>query len=301
MTMSSTDLRDVGTLIACALRPKLRPAADPTYRALLDRYRTQPEFRNATVAVLDGMEMRPLNDTADLGLVLGTRRESLFAYRMSDIPNVSGVEQRLIVGLITAAVAAYAFPTPASFDDERVRYVSVSHLERFVREECERLKRDAEPAVDDEALEEAWRLYERMPPVHRPQQGRTAGRLSPSCSTYWVTTVLDWLCNQGLAKPAVARGTDSYQLLERFRIQVRETSGHAAYKLLATARAGDSGPDATVAPPLEFDPGSPSLPVDLADLDDPRRPDRRTEMSSTDLGGTDPDVADVAAESEETA
>ncbi len=299
MTMSSTDLRDVGTLITCALRPKLRPAADPTYRALLDRYRTQSEFRNATVAVLDGMEMRPLNDTADLGLVLGTRRESLFAYRLSDIPNVSGVEQRLIVGLVTAAVAAYAFPTPASFDDERVRYVSISHLERFLREECERLKRDAEPAVDDEALEEAWRLYERMPPVHRRQHGRTAGRLSPSCSTYWVTTVLDWLCNQGLAKQAVARGADSYQLLERFRIQVRETSGHAAYKLLAAARAGDSGPDATVAPPLELDPDDQSVPVDLSDYDGPTSADSSADERSTEPGSTDPDAPDVSAAPEE--
>lgn len=283
MTLTSTDLRDLGTLITCALRPKLRPATDPTYRSLLARYRSEPEFRHATSSLLDGMDMLVLSETADLGLVIGPRRESIFAYRLSDLPNVTGVEQRLLVGLITAAVAAYAFPTPESFDDERVHYVSAFHLERFLRETCESCKRDAEPALDDDALEEAWRVFERMPVLHRPKAGRTAGRLSPSCSTYWVVLVLDWMTNQGLAKPATNQGKDTYQLLERFRIQVREMAGHEAYRLLSTARANDSGPDATVAPEML----GPLPSEDLTGYDDPSLDDP---SSQSDHGpGTDPD------------
>jgi hypothetical protein len=275
MTVTAPDLRDVGILISCALRPKNRPAADPIYREVLGRYRTEPDFRNATIYVLDGMDLQVLSEAAELGLILGPRRESLFAARLSDVPNVAGVEQRLLVGLITAGVAAYAFPTADAFDDDRVRWVRVADLERFLRETCESLKRDADAPLDDEGLEEAWRVYERMPAVHRPEKGRTAGRLSPSCTTYWVGNVLAWLTDQGMARPA-DRGADTYQLLERFRVQVREMAGHEAYRLLAEARSRDEGLDATV-PPTVVDPD------DVVDLTD-------TEQTDTDptAGGNAP-------------
>ncbi|MQA35284.1 hypothetical protein [Modestobacter roseus] len=271
MTVTSTDLRDVGTLISCALRPKLRPAADTSYRQLLARYRTEVEFRTATGFVLDGMDLVVLSDAADLGLILGPRRESLFAARLADVPNVAGVEQRLLVGLITAGVAAYAYPTADAFDDDRVRYVRVEDLERFLRETCEHLKREADAPLDDEGLEEAWRVYERMPAVRRAEKGRTTGRLSPACTTYWVGNVLQWLTEQGLARLAERQGPDTYHLLERFRVQVREMSGHEAYKLLADARSRDSGLDATLPPVPPVDPD------DVIDLSD---------TSNTDTAGT---------------
>lgn len=253
MTVTAPDLRDVGILISCALRPKHRPAADLVYRELLGRYRTEPEFRNAAICVLDGMDLQVLSEAAELGLVLGPRRESLFAARLSDVPNVAGVEQRLLVGLITAGVAAYAFPTADAFDDDRVRYVRVADLERFLRETCESLKRDADAPLDDEGLEEAWRIYERMPAVHRSEKGRTAGRPSPACTTYWVGNVLAWLTDQGMARQADRHGAGTYQLLERFRVQVHEMAGHEAFRLLADARSRDDRLDATV-PPTAVDP-----------------------------------------------
>jgi hypothetical protein len=209
------------------------------------------------------MDLQVLSEAAELGLILGPRRESLFAARLSDIPNVAGIEQRLLVGLITTAVAAYAFPTANAFDDDRVRYVRVADLERFLRETCESLKRDADAPLDDEGLEEAWRIYERMPAVHRPDKGRTSGRLSPACTTYWVGNVLAWLTDQGMARQADRHGADTYQLLERFRVQVREMAGHEAYKLLAEARSRDGGLDATVAP-VAVDPADV---IDLTDAD----------------------------------
>lgn len=278
MTVTASDLRDVGILINCALRPKHRPAVDPGYRDVLGRYRTEADFRNAAIYVLDGMDLQVLSDAADLGLVVAPRRDSLFAARLADIPFTTGVEQRLLVGLITAGVAAYAYPTVDAFDDDRVRWVRVVDLERFLRETCESFKRDAGAPLDDEGLEEAWRVYERMPAVHRPDKGRTAGRLSPSCTTYWVGNVLAWLTDQGMARPA-DRGADTYQLLERFRVQVREMAGHEAYKLLADARTRDSGLDATV-PPSTVDPD------DVVDLTD-------GDVTDDSTSGTGPAGADV--------
>lgn len=244
MTLSQRDLADVGVLIGCALRPKSRPGADSDYRTLLGRYRADMDFRNAVDSVLDGLDARVLSDS-DLGLVLGVRRESIFAYRISDLPNVGGVTERLLVGLVCVAIAAYAFPTPTDFDDDRIRWVSVDEIERFLREVCDRFKRtDGQVRVDDETLDEAWRTYDRLSPAYKADKGKGKARRSPASSTYWVAHVLTWMVDQGLARPAPTRGAEVYQLLERFRVQAGELAGNATYDLLAAMRNGDDGREA---------------------------------------------------------
>lgn len=239
MTLSQRDLADVGVLISCALRPKVRPGADSDYRTLLGRYRADVEFRNAVDSVLDGLDAHVLSDS-DLGLMLGVRRESVFAYRVSDLPNVGSVSERLLVGLVSVAITAYAFPAPGDFDDDRVRWVSVDEVERFVREVCDQLKRTPEQAsIEEESLEEAWRTYDRLSPGYKADRGRGKARRSPASSTYWVAHVLTWMVDQGLARPAPNRGAEAFQLLERFRIQAGELAGNATYDLLAAMRRGD--------------------------------------------------------------
>jgi hypothetical protein len=235
MTLSQRDLADVGVLIACALRPKVRPGADSDYLRLLVRYRSDVEYRNAVDSVLDGLDMRVLFDS-DLGLVVGVRRESVFAYRLSDLPNVSGVADRLLVGLVSVAIAAYAFPTPADFDDDRVRWVSVEEVERFIREACDRLKRSP---TEDDVLDEAWRSYDRLSPGYKADKGKGRARRSAASSPYWVAMVLGWMTDQGLARLTPTRGPEAYQLLERFRIQARELAGNATYEELAAIRRGE--------------------------------------------------------------
>jgi hypothetical protein len=236
MTLSQRDLADVGVLIGYGLRPKARPGADSDYRVLLTRYSTDLEFRNAVDGVLEGLDAQVLSES-DLGLVLGVRRESVFAFRLTDLPKVTGVTERLLVGLVSVAVAAFAFPNPADFDDDRVRWVAVDEVERFLREVCERLKRDPEVATrQEESFEEAWRTYDRLSPGYKADKGKGKSRRSAASSPYWVANVLTWMVDQGLARPATSRGPESFQLLERFRIQARELAGNATYEVLATIR-----------------------------------------------------------------
>lgn len=245
MTLSQRDLSDVGVLIGCALRPKLRPSADSDYRTLLGRYRADVEFRNAVDSVLDGLDAQVLSDS-DLGLVLGVRRESVFAYRISDLPNVSGVSERLLVGLVCVAIAAHAYPAPADFDDDRVRWVSVDDVERFLRDVCDQLKRapNQDGLRQEVSFDEAWRTYDRLSPGYKADKGKGKARRSAASSPYWVAHVLAWMTDQGLARPAPTRGPEAFQLLERFRIQVGELAGNATYELLAMMRRGDHPPEA---------------------------------------------------------
>lgn len=126
------------------------------------------------------------------------------------------------------------------FDDDRVRWVSVDEIERFVRDMCDRLKRTPERTErEDESFDEAWRTFDRLSPGYKADRGKGKARRSPASSTYWVAHVLTWLADQRLARSAPARGPEAFQLLERFRVQAGELAGNATYDLLAAIRRGD--------------------------------------------------------------
>jgi hypothetical protein len=222
MTLTQNDHTDIGTLLAYALQPTQRPGRSQEYRRVLARYRTESDFRIATDAVLHGLHARVLSD-CDFGLVLGVSPESPFAFRVSDMPNAATRAGRLMAGLVLVGVAAYAYPTPADLEDERIRRVPDIEFEQWMRAACEQMQvRDAagEPVPDD-GLDEAWRVYHEMPSTLVGEKGRASGRLSPKCTLYWVRNVLGWLVEQGMGRANSTGGT--WMLTERFRIQGRRT------------------------------------------------------------------------------
>lgn len=239
MTLTQNDHTDIGTLLAYALQPTQRPGRSQEYRRVLARYRTESDFRIATDAILHGLHTRVLSD-GDFGLVLGVSPESPFAFRVSDMPHATASRtSRLMAGLVLVGVAAFAYPTPADLEEERIRRVRDVEFEQWMRSACEQmLIRDAagEPVPDD-GLDEAWRVYHEMPSTLVGEKGRASGRLSSKCTLYWVRNVLAWLVEQGMARADNTGGT--WMLTERFRIQVKDMASEPAYAFLAElARRG---------------------------------------------------------------
>ncbi|MFY1633582.1 hypothetical protein ACN27F_09910 [Solwaraspora sp. WMMB335] len=232
MTLTQNDHTDIGTLIAYALQPTRRPGRSHEYRRVLGRYRTESDFRIAADAVLHGLHARVLSD-GDFGLVLGVSPESPFAYRVGDMPHAGTRIGRLMAGLVLVGVAAYAYPTPADLEEERIRRMADVEFEQWMRAMCERLQEHdaAGEPVPDDGLDEAWRAYHEMPSTLVGDKGRSSGRLSPKCTLYWVRNVLGWLVEQGMARADSTGGT--WMLTERFRVQVKDMAGEPAYTFLA--------------------------------------------------------------------
>ncbi|MFV2022799.1 hypothetical protein [Micromonospora sp. LOL_023] len=183
MTLTQNDHTDIGTLIAYALQPTQRPGRSHEYRRVLGRYRAESDFRIAADAVLHGLHARVLSD-GDFGLVLGVSPESPFAYRVGDMPHAGTRIGRLMAGLVLVGVAAYAYPTPADLEEERIRRVADVEFEQWMRAMCERLQEHdaAGEPVPDDGLDEAWRAYHEMPSTLVGDKGRGSGRLSPKCT-----------------------------------------------------------------------------------------------------------------------
>jgi hypothetical protein len=232
MTLTTADFRDVGALIAKALQPKIRIAADPQYRQLLDRYRSVPQIREATDGVLNGLDLVVLA-ASDLGLVIAPYRESVFSARLSDLHNTKLVEGRVLAGVALAGIAAYAYPRREDLELERPRYVSVAGVDDFLRKQCEALAQSLGES-DTQDVRAAWNEYSRLAPT------RSGERSSRKSSRYWVRQVLGFLSDYGMARQDASTSGDQWLLTDRFRLHVADMAGSAAYDALAeiAARSG---------------------------------------------------------------
>lgn len=292
-----SDAHDMGRLLAFALRPKNRPGAGGEYGALVTRYRDDVTFRSAFDALVDGMDI-PVGHASDLGLYLNPRRESVFAYRVSDESATWNNEQaRALRGIAHLGVAAYAYPHPDDLHDPSIKYVDVMHLVAFLRRAVDELRSRADAVaegggeVDDivqlaltAGVDTAWSHWEKLPDVEIGSTGRGARRISRSCTTFWVLRALKELTDWGLAKQVGKDSDGRFQLLERFRIQVGQYAVEEGYRALAALRRVDpQTPDARA-------PGDPiPLPGDAprwatSEQDDDFRPLR---------GGAQPLAADL--------
>jgi hypothetical protein len=225
---------DAGRLLAKALQPKLRPARDPEYQALLQRFRTDPELRQLVTAVAEGLGLRIL-DVGPTGLVLGCTDDSPFALRIADYKANLSVDQRVAHGLLLLAIAAYWFPSAEAVldDDEVVLSLEVPAFLTWLVDLCGRLAEQEarDPALGTPELRSAWRTI-----LERAETRKTAdGRRSGSTLTGMVESALEQLERGGLVRKTEERWVST----RAYRAQIRELAGHVAFEVVrAAARAG---------------------------------------------------------------
>jgi hypothetical protein len=297
MSLTPNALREIGELLEFGLRPKMRAGASGEYATLLNRYRDDADFRHGFDALADGLGLRVLH-AGDLGLVLNTRRESVFAYRLSDESATwTKEDSRLLRGLAHVGIAAYAYPHPEDLHDPSVRYVDAVSVEAFIRRSCADLQARADQValgqvdqVVDLALEAGldatWSLWTTREAAEVGARGRGSGRILAKTTTYWVLRALKELTDNGMARPVGKDIEARFQLLERFRHQVGSAAAQEAYRAMCALRQAehdgvdprDPGPPvplpgrppswgaANVDDPASAESGAPD-PVDLNDFD----------------------------------
>ncbi len=235
--MTLDDARSANELLACALDPSLRPGARDRYRSLLDRFRSDPAFTELVENLLAPLGLRVL--AADLlhGLVLDAVQGSPFAPTLdglrASLVKRSTTEERLLYGLILAAIAAWCYAHPSAFEEPRLRHVRATEVERKLRELCERLK-DSSRARPDNAMEfdPVWSLYE----ARKSHKVGPRGELTRDCTLGMIRHALLWLADQHFMLKD-ATDTDLFRATDRFRYHVRATASHTAYRLIMAAFA----------------------------------------------------------------
>lgn len=222
---------DAARLVSYALRPKLARGSNEDYGNLWREYRGDERFRAVTDAIIEGLGLVTLALT-NQGLVVAPSSDSPFSFRISDYGSgVSSVRDRTVVGLIHLGIAASCYPRDVDLDEETVVRRSVMQVEELLRSACKSIddRRTDDPQAEvDSGTTEAWRAFSAMPPL---RTGRNGQRLS-DCTTAIIASAFDWLVDQGFARATSTK--DHYQVLDRYRVQVRELAGHETF---ATLRA----------------------------------------------------------------
>jgi hypothetical protein len=222
-------------LISFALQPKVARGSDEHYGELWRDYRSDEDFRDVVDAVANGLGLVVL-EAADQGLIVAPMEGSVFTFRMSDYRSGLDPKTRMLIGLVHLGIAAVAYPREADLEEDNVVRRNPEQVERFLREACQvradAHERDPEASEDGDA-EEAWRAYLAMPAARRTK----TGSFTADCAMGMIVRAFEWLVTQGMARDA---GGGVYQLLDRYRVQVREMAGQAALEALRTLAAGQT-------------------------------------------------------------
>ncbi|MCQ8190133.1 hypothetical protein [Streptomyces rugosispiralis] len=235
------DAEAAGRLIGYGFRPKIRPARDSVYAALVKRYAEDPDFETLVTRYAVGMGLRVMAVTSRAGMVHTALLGSAFETRMDQYARhvrmrESRETERILYGITHLAVAALAFPRPEDLADDGYQgKVRVSSIDRLVRSVCrvlaERVAESEEsqdPPAQAPELERAWRAYERRPEV-APTKG---GRSGASATRSLIGRALAHLVDRGMFHQGRADSEDGEKIFvatHRYQVHVRELASTRAY------------------------------------------------------------------------
>jgi hypothetical protein len=238
--MDDDEAFSVGRLIQWGLQVKARPATEPEYQTLIDRYLDQTSFRHCTQQVARGLGLMIL-DVGAFGLVLGPMTDSVFALAGGAFHPTASTDDRLLDGLVQVAIAATVFPTARDLQDDPTVVrppVTVDEVDDTLRRLCddlaERSRQQCDPAAVDETagLTEAWRVYQRRLNAH----DTTSQRQSPRSMRRIIERNLDRLRDLGCF---LRQGNEqaTWQPTHRYQIHVCELAATQLYQAVQKSLA----------------------------------------------------------------
>lgn len=230
--MSLSDLSAANRLLSFSVNRDTRPASDPEFRRLLDRYQTDPPYAQGVREAAEALGLRVLGADDELGLILDTASDSPFAIRSDELAREfrwESAEDRVIYGVAVVAVAAYCYPYDNNFSVPGVRQVTAAAVDELVRSAAkEGRSADGDETDDDIPLADALQIYVGEKRVAYGKEGS----LRRDCTMYKVGRVLRWLADRGfMVRDATDK--DRFRATEKFRVHVREVAGVAAYEVLS--------------------------------------------------------------------
>lgn len=241
-TVSRADLdrvQDAAELVSFALRPRIAQASNDRYSELWRDYRTDSRLRETVEAIADGLGLVVL-DLTEQGLIVAPTSDSPFAFRLSDYASGMDPQKRMLTGLVHLGIAASCYPREEDLENDHVVRRSINDVEALLRTACSALEDagTATPEAEDEART-AWQAFAATPSVRLDNRGRPKA----ACTLGMILRAFEWLVEQGMARDTGDGKT--FQVLDRYRVQVRELAGHATLELLrASATASPPKPAA---------------------------------------------------------
>lgn len=234
MNVPLEDVRHAAELVSFGLRHGSRPTDGNPYGLLLHRYRTEAAFRDTVDVLASGFGLSVLGTPPRTGIVVTTQPGSVFAIRATDLRGTTmSPDDKLVAGLITLAIAAYAFPHARDLDSTDVKIIEVVALDTFIRSAIRRVTATTGDDGNDAQARRAADVYDGMPGfLPKPTQSGPSRKSTQGA----IVEVFGWLVDRGAARSAPTMGATTYQLTDRFRLMVADIGGGEALEALRRTR-----------------------------------------------------------------
>lgn len=231
-----------GRLVQWGLRPLARPAQEPEYQELVERYLDDSPFRVMVRELADGLGLELL-DVSNHGAIFAPKDDSVFALRPAEFRASPKVDDRLMDGLAQVAIAATVFPRDRDLDEDPdiVRPpVTVEEVDTHLRTICEHLAEEARGTPDPDAsdekrgLIEAWRVYMQRVDMMETRDARRAMRATRRIIEYSLERLHDFGCFTVI----VQNGEQAWQPTRRYQVMVQQVAATALFQMVRSAMIG---------------------------------------------------------------
>lgn len=209
-------------LVNKGLQPRLTPVNDKDYRSILALYDATPDFRTKVHKVASGLGLEVLSVNKDGAFFAPDGPDSIFAYRLGDMPGFAHPESRALAVLIHVTVGALFYPTAEKLNDDSYNAPPVSEamaltaLKSICAEIAEREDKSQLEGIPKE-LEPGWQSVLVKPETRPEQQRRNNSTLEGL-----IATVFKQLREKGLLNQLSSPGPVLYTANHRYTVQLRE-------------------------------------------------------------------------------
>ena len=211
----SGTISEAARLVRLALNARETVARSIDYQQLLQRFHTDPEFRETVRLIARGLDLQVFELARDVGLAVVNIAEGPYAPTLADFRKNMGARERITYGLLLAMLTAYVYPSRRAigeFDDSSVVSIDLRALVEWASTASRQMKSMAN--LDDVANADLRAGFETIAVLEPFGDGQNTLH-------YRFRFILDWLAKHGLFLRREEGGRELWVARPHLRIQAR--------------------------------------------------------------------------------
>lgn len=227
---------EASRLVRIAMNARETAARNSEYQLLLQRYHTDPEFREAAGVIARGLNLQVIELARDVGLAIVNIAEGPYAPKLDDFRSNMRARDRIVYGLLLAMLAAYVYPSRRAvgeFDDSSVVSIQLRDLVEWCSTTSRQMRSLAQ--VSDVANDDMRAGFEAIAILEPFGEGQATLQ-------YRLRVVLEWLSAHGLFLRREEGGRELWIARPHYRVQARFLMMSSHDRLIEFLRS-NAGPE----------------------------------------------------------
>ena len=206
---------EAARLLRLALNARETVARSADYQQLLQRFHTDPEFRETAQQIARGLDLQIIELARDVGLAVVNIADGPYAPTLDDFRSNLRSRERIVYGLLLAMLTAYVYPSRRAvgeLDDSSVVSIELRALVEWASTTSRQMKSIAN--VEDVANADLRAGFESIAVLEPFGDGQNTLQ-------YRFRYVLNWLADHGLFLRREEGGRELWIARPHFRVQAR--------------------------------------------------------------------------------